>query len=57
MDIIDDVLDFIGALGDKAREQAVIQAPSVGADNKAITETTIHDLFSVLSQKTLPEVR
>ena len=58
MDIIDDVLDYIAALGDVARDQALLEGPSVRVtpDDKAIIDTTLHDILAVLPEKSLPEV-
>ena len=59
MDIIDDVLEYIAAVGDAARYQALLEGPSVHVtpDDKAIINITLHDiLLAILPEKCLLEV-
>ena len=42
MDIIDDVMEYIAALGDAAKEQALLESPpSVTPDDKVIIDAII----------------
>lgn len=54
--MIDDVLEYIAGLGDKAKDQASLQSPTETLDDKAIIDTTIADVLSVLPERSLPEV-
>lgn len=57
VDIIDDVLEYIAALGDAAKDQTSLESPlSVTPDDKAIVDTTVHDVLAILPEKILPEV-
>ena len=58
VDIIDDVMEYIAALGDAAKEQALLESPpSVTPDDKVIIDAMINDIIlAILPQKSLPEV-
>ena len=53
---LDDVLDYISALGDVEREKAPTHNQLLSDDDKGIVTTTINDVLQIITEKTPSEV-
>ena len=56
VDLVDDVLDYISALGDEEREKAPTNSQLLSNDDMSVVSTTINDVLQIVADKMPSEV-